>query len=141
MQRILSVGNLFQVENPETQVVEQVGSFNIELVNRLSPEKQADLPFTMGQSQYDNLFKRTAGFGRLSEANEARDFLNKIMSYETANTDFFIDIAQYTNTFAINVKKQSGIYEATDIFGFADTISFNFMKELLTWINEQEQYF
>ncbi len=135
MQRITVIGDFVEKEDPESKVVAPIPNFSLELANRLPEEKAIDLQFSLGQHEYDAMMKRELGFGTSEEATVAKNMLLEIKRLDELDQEYVVLNSPFTNTMIISINGGESQY-----FKFPNIQSYNFMIDVLKWINHQEQY-
>jgi hypothetical protein len=139
MKRIASIGNVIQRENPETEIVEPVPVFTLELINRIkinNSDADIDLQFGMAPDDYERIFRKELSFSNMEEMGSARKLLDKIEEYDDDDITYVILNSPFNNTLLILTKDLEG-----ETFQFDNIKQYEYMVSILKWITDQERYF
>jgi hypothetical protein len=139
VKRIASIGNVVQRENPETKVVEYVPVFQVELWNRLkdvNPNMDIDLQFSMVPEDYTRMYRKELTFGSIEEMDACRKILMKIKSLDDDDKIYVVLNSPFTNSILILDKDLDG-----ESVSYDNIKQYEYMVDILKWINEQERYF
>jgi hypothetical protein len=139
MNRIATIGNVHQEENPETKQMEYVPVFTLELVNNIqtkNPDKDIDLKFGQSPAAYESLFKKDLTFTDETEMDACRNFLMEIKRLDELDRDYAVLNSPFTSTFIILIDKGESQY-----YKFPNMKSYKYMLDILMWITQLESYF
>jgi hypothetical protein len=139
MKRISTIGNVIQKEDPETQLVEYVPVFQVELINRLkevNPNVDIDLQFNMIPEDYTRMYRKELSFGSIEEMDACRKLLAKIKTLDDDNKTYVVLNSPFTNSILILDKDLDG-----ESVSYDNIKQYEYMVDILKWINEQERYF
>jgi hypothetical protein len=139
MNRIATIGNVHQEENPETKQMEYVPVFTLELVNNIqtkNPDKDIDLKFGQSPAAYESLFKKDLTFTNEEEMDACRNFLMELKRLDGLDRDYAVIYSGYNNSIVILINGGE-----TQYFKFPNTRSYTYICGILHWITEQERYF
>lgn len=139
MKRIATIGNVIQKENPETEIVEYVPVFQVELINRLkevNPNVDIDLQFSMAPEDYTRMFRKELSFGSTEEMDSARKLLALIKDFDEKDTSYVILNSPFNSTIFVLTQDLDG-----QTFQYDNIKQYEYIVDILKWITEQERYF
>jgi hypothetical protein len=99
-------------------------------------DKDVDLQFGLGPTDYERIFKKELEFGSKEEALTARNMLLEIKRLDELDEEYFVFYSPVTNTFVMANSDKTLYY-----YKFDNLIEYEHMVDVLRWITEMERHF